>query len=212
MVISKTQTDGRGRLDRKFYSPNGCGVYMSILIKPPMAISDGVKITTFTAVAVARAIESLAGQEVKIKWVNDLFMKDKKVCGILTEASCDFELGVLKHAIIGIGINVYGNNFPNYIKDIATSIESVSNKKIDCNLLIAKILDGIINGIDELLSGSYLNEYKKRSLILNREVTIKGFNSSYKAIAKDITPTGALVVVRDGKEELVYSGDVSVRI
>ncbi len=212
VILAKSQTSGRGRLNRKFYSPKNSGVYMSVLIKPNLSISKSVNLTTFTAVIIANAIEKLCGSPVQIKWVNDLFINGKKVCGILTEAVQDFEKGKLKHAIIGIGINLYGNDFHSEIKDIATSIENESTKKIDANKLIALIVDGLLNGERELKNGEFLKEYKARQIIMNKKIKVYSGNDCYEATAIDVLDNGALLVDKNGEKIALNSGEISIKI
>ena len=107
IVISEEQTKGRGRMGRSFYSPGNTGIYMSILLRPKISAYESLSITTCAAVAVAEAIEMNSNKKAEIKWVNDIFVNNKKVCGILTEASLDLENGGLRYAILGIGINVF---------------------------------------------------------------------------------------------------------
>ena len=211
VVIAENQIKGRGRNNRSFYSPSGKGVYMSILLTPNLPITDGVKITTFIAVAVANAIEKLSGLKVGIKWVNDLFINGKKVCGILTESGVDFKTKKLSYAVCGIGINCYGLDFPSEISSIATSLEK-EGKKIDRNLLIAEILNNLSCIESEILSGNYLAEYKNRSIILNKQVTVVSGQETFTAIAVDITDSGALIVNKNGELVTVNSGDVSIRL
>ncbi len=211
VVLAKHQTSGRGRLSRTFYSPKNSGIYMSVLVKPNLKIDESVKITTLTATVVAKAIESLINLPVQIKWVNDIYLNGKKLCGILAEASHNTKTGKLNHAIIGIGINVLNNDFPPDIENIATSIESQTGIKIDANLLIAKIVDGLLN-INELLKTDYLSEYKKRLFILNKTVTIDTGSDKYLAKALDVLESGALLIEVNGDQKILSFGDVSIKI
>lgn len=211
VVIAKNQTGGVGRNGRKFHSLTG-GLYFSLILRPNLNIADGVKITTFTAVAVSRAIEKLTGLNVKIKWVNDLFISGKKACGILTEASCDFERNKLKYAVVGVGINVDEVDFPLDIKNIATSLSYESKKSVDKNELIVEILNSFNNLENEILSGEYLIEYKRRCFILGKKVTVYSGLEEYEATALDITENGGLVVLKGGEKRVVSSGEVSVKI
>lgn len=211
VVIAKKQTLGRGRLNRTFYSPENKGIYLSILLKPQLETKDSVKITTFTAVAVANAIEKVSGLQTKIKWVNDIFIGGKKVCGILAEASQNFKEGKLNYAVIGIGINLYGKDFPSDIKNIATSIELESGKKIDANLLVVEIINSLYK-INDDISGDYLTKYKEKCFILNREIIVDTGKEKYKATALDVLDNGALLVEKEGKTFELDFGDVSVRI
>ena len=114
VVISGSQTMGKGRLGRTFFSPSDTGIYMTILLRPFISPEDTTKITTAMAVAVAETIEDISGEKTDIKWVNDIYISDKKVCGILTESSFDAKTNSLKYSFVGVGINVYNpsDNFP----------------------------------------------------------------------------------------------------
>ena len=140
VVISETQNGGKGRLGRKFYSPKGAGLYMSLLCRPKMNVELAPLITSYTAVAVALAIDKLSGKETQIKWVNDIFMNGKKICGILTEAGFDFEGGTIDYAIIGIGVNALGLEFPDEIKDKATSIFIETGEKFKRSPIAKSVL------------------------------------------------------------------------
>lgn len=211
VVIAKRQTGGRGRMNRKFYSPDG-GVYFSVIIRPSLSISDGVMITTFCAVAIRRAVLKLSGIDLKIKWVNDLFLNDKKTCGILTEASCDFESGRLKYAVVGVGINVDTVDFPSEIADVATSIYKESKIKIDKNELIAEIINQLLNAEKEINCGSYIEEYKNNCFILGKTVTVYSGNDVYDALAVNVNKNGSLTVEKNGETIVVSSGEVSVKL
>lgn len=126
-AIAGCQTRGRGRRGRTFYSPDGSGLYMSMLLRPfGINGQNAQKLTTLAAVAVSEAIEAVAGVPADIKWVNDIYVRGRKVCGILTEASFNLEDGTLDYAVVGIGINVYEpkGGFPESIRDRAGSLAS----------------------------------------------------------------------------------------
>ncbi len=185
---------------------------MSILVKPSTALSKSVRLTTLTAVLVARAIEKLVDVKVEIKWVNDLFINGKKVSGILTESTNNLNKNSLDYAIIGIGINVYGNKFNKHIKNIATSIENETFKKIDANRLIALIIDSF-NNLDGLIEdGSYINEYRNRLFILNKKITVISGKESYEATAINVNEDGALIISANNEVKTINSGEVSIRI
>lgn len=211
VIIAKSQTLGRGRLNRKFFSELG-GAYFSVLLTPNLPISSGVNITTYTAVVVARAIEKFSGLKVDIKWVNDLFVNGKKICGILTEASCDFEQNKLKYAVVGIGVNLDNASFDKSIENIATSVYNECGVKINKSDFIAEIVKNLLLCENEILSGNYLKEYKDRLFILGKTVTVYSGNESYDAVPIDVTNTGALVVSKNGEIITVSSGEVSVKL
>ena len=119
VIISSSQTAGRGRIGRSFYSPSDSGIYLSVLLRPALPASEATRITTAAAVAACRAIESCTAATPSIKWVNDVFVNGKKVCGILTEGSLNMETGGLDWAVMGIGLDVYepDGGFPEEIRE-----------------------------------------------------------------------------------------------
>lgn len=211
-VIAKKQTGGRGRFSRAFYSPKDVGIYASILLKAPLDIRLGVKITSYAATMTARAIEKFTGGGVGVKWVNDLYMNGKKICGILTEAVVDFETQKLKYAIVGIGINVLDCKLPEELKNIATNIERESGIKIDLNNLIAEIIENSECFEDEILSGNFFEEYKSRSILTDKTVRVVSGGEDYIATVKGILDSGALVVDKGGEKVVINAGDVSIRL
>lgn len=212
VVISETQNGGKGRLGRKFYSPKGAGLYMSLLCRPKMNVELAPLITSYTAVAVALAIDKLSGKETQIKWVNDIFMNGKKICGILTEAGFDFEGGTIDYAIIGIGVNALGLEFPDEIKDIASSVEKESGIKISRNELAAEILNNLKDMEEEIKTKKYLDIYRKKSNVIGRKVNVYYGNESYEAEAIEIDDNAALVVKTNEGLKRLNSGEVSIRL
>lgn len=214
IVIANRQSAGRGRLGRSFFSPEEKGIYMSILLRPDISLERSVLITSMAAVAVAEAIEQVSGIETKIKWVNDVFLNRKKVCGILTEAGIDAEAGKLDYAVLGIGVNVGKMEFPEELQNSATSVSN------ECGFEVAKeaLIDGILEQLDKwypsLTDGSFLEESKKRSILLGKDIlvideTVPG--GSYSAKAMDINELGNLIIERDGRIQVLNSGEVSIR-
>lgn len=213
VIIATEQTEGRGRMGRSFYSPDSTGLYLSIILRPKLDLNDSLLITTSAAVAVAQAIERITKNKVQIKWVNDLFMNDKKVCGILTEASLNMENGGLEYAVVGIGINVTTKDFPDDIKSIAGSIfsEKPTDKPI-ISILAAEVLNNLSIFMDNLTDRSYLMEYKNRSYLIDKEILVLKANDTIAAKAVDIDDRARLVVeYPDGSREALSSGEVSVR-
>ncbi|WP_300382626.1 biotin--[acetyl-CoA-carboxylase] ligase, partial [Clostridium sp.] len=216
VIISEEQTEGRGRFGRKFYSPKGTGIYMSILLRPQISGSESFLITTAAAVAVAEAIEGVSGKEAKIKWVNDIYCEDKKVCGILTEASFDLESGGLEYAVLGIGINVKTpeNGFPEEIKYIASEI--FDNKAFNLedvrSKLVAEVLERFWVYYKDIKKKTFLTAYKEKSLLINKEVFIISRSSSKKAMVLDIDDECKLKVrMEDGSIQFLSSGEVSIK-
>lgn len=214
VIVAGEQTAGRGRMGRSFFSPGDSGVYMSLLLKPKIKPEDAVQITTAAAVSVCRALENIGVSDSKIKWVNDIYIGNRKVCGILTESSFNSQSGVLDFAVLGVGINIYEfpEGFPDEIKDIAGAV--FSERKEDLrNRFIAEFLNEFFGIYEKLCSKKHLKEYKERSFVLGREINIiQGENIRFgKAV--DIDDNCNLVVeLPDGKTEKLYSGEISVRV
>lgn len=217
VIIAEEQTKGRGRFNRKFHSPNGSGIYMSIILRPKIHASNSFLITTAAAVAISEAIEKVSNKETKIKWVNDIYCDNKKVCGILTEASIDFESGMVDYAILGIGINVKlpKEGFPDEIKDIATSIlDCDTSLEVDIrSKLISEVLNKFWLYYKDIENKSFIESYKTRSLLIGRDINILYKNSLEKAKVIEIDDECRLKVkTEDGSIKILSSGEVSIRV
>ena len=218
VIIAEHQTAGRGRLGRTFYSPAKTGIYLSAIYSPANPITNPAKITAFSAVAVCRAIKKLYGIETKIKWINDIFYNDKKICGILTEGFTNFETSLIESAIIGIGINIEENNeaFPEDVKKIAGAIFSKSTDTHITRCELAAEVSVQLYKILEEPSESVFEEYKQLSFLLGKTLTVYPVigdeKSSYKAKAIDIDENACLVVeLSDGTQKTLFSGEVSLK-
>jgi len=164
VVIANQQTDGRGQRGKLFYSPAGCGVYMSIIIDIKNYFSDLQFLTQFSAVSVCSALEKITGKSIFIKWVNDLIYKNKKISGILTEVCNDIQNRRL--AVIGIGINVSTGGFPVEIQDIAGSLYEAHEEAVPRNVIIAEILNNVFYNYYNINREQILSIYNKK-LFLN---------------------------------------------
>lgn len=213
VVISGEQTKGRGRLGRSFFSPSDTGVYMSLLLRPVMTADSAVKITTAAAVSVAEAIEELSGKSADIKWVNDIYMNGKKVCGILTEAAFSLENGGLEYAVLGIGVNAYApeNGFPDDIKDIAGSV--FDERKDDMrNKLAAEILSRFLKYYSEISQSTYLDGYRKRLMWKGEKINVISGNTNIPAVLSDVDKDCRLLVeYENGEKAVLSSGEISIR-
>lgn len=214
VIVAGEQSEGRGRMGRSFFSPGDSGVYMSLLLKPEIKPEDAIQITTAAAVSVCRALELLGVSDSKIKWVNDIYICNRKVCGILTESSFNSESVILDFAVLGVGINFYesAEGFPDDIKDIAGAIFSERKENLR-NKFIADFLNVFFSYYKDLSSKTHLQEYKAKSFVLGKEINIiQGGNIRYgKAV--DIDENCNLVVeLPDGETEKLYSGEISVRV
>lgn len=211
VVIADTQRQGRGRVGRSFYSPKGSGIYMSLLIRPRLESADVVLLTTAASVAVCRGIETATGKSPLIKWVNDLYLDGRKICGILTEAVNDYKSGKINGIIIGVGINCEEADLPEEIKDIAGFVAR-EGESFSRNRIIAEVLKELAKIEEAAEDKSFLDEYRRRSLVLGREIYVLGKeNEILKAI--DIDENGSLVVeTKSGEKKVLFSGEISIRL
>lgn len=214
VIIADRQTGGRGRFNRRFYSPQGCGIYMSILLKPDLSPENVVLITAAAAVAVSRAVIKLTGESVSIKWVNDVLKNGKKICGILTEGAIDSDTGKFAWAVLGIGINTYtpANDFESEIKNIAGAVFDTTEQGLR-NRLCAQILNEFYTVYTNLQSVNFLEDYRKYSCVLGETVSVVKNERLIPAKALEIDDNCRLLVeYQDGKKEFLNSGEISIKI
>ena len=199
LIISESQTDGRGRNGKSFYSPP-TGLYMSLLTHSDSDFYSFATATCKAAVAVTRAIEKLTGLKPEIKWVNDIYIDGKKVCGILCRALGGN--GKINHLITGIGINLFTEVFPDEIKDSAGSI----NTAVDINILSAEIANNLFSLSD------YMDEYRDRSCVIGKVITYWKNGIEYKAQAVGIDENGGLIVDNGKEKTTLTSGEITLRV
>lgn len=205
LIAATTQTDGRGRQGKSFFSPSG-GVYFSLVTHPKCELTDAVNITSATAVFVAKAIEELTALSPKIKWVNDIYIDGKKVCGILCQSV--FKGSKLDRVVIGIGINVKSQNFPEEISSIAGSL----NVDIDANILAAKISERIFDFCKNPHDKAYLEYYKKKSCVIGEKIIFYENGIEHLGKALDIDDNAALIVEENGTTKKLTGGEITVRV
>ena len=206
LFIANSQTAGRGRRGRSFVSNAGAGIYLSILTYPDEKGADATAATARAAVSLARAIESLCDCEIKIKWVNDLYLGGRKLAGILTEGEMTTE-GKIAYQVVGMGINVYKKAISDEISNIATSLESELSKVPDRSMLVAKIIAEFLSPTSDFYS-----EYKSRSLVIGKGVTVIKPSESYEATVIDINPDFSMKIQTDRGTEDLFTGEVSLKI
>ena len=211
-VIADSQSGGRGRLGRSFFSPEHSGLYMTCILRPECTPEKAGLLTSLAAVATAQAIEAAAETEVRIKWVNDLYIGDKKICGILSEAGLGMEAGRLEYAVVGIGVNVNRMVFPAELRDIATSIGNETGRAPDRNRLAAEILNRLESLWGQLESGAFLAESRRRSNVIGRTVTVIEGGKTYSALALDIDDQGRLVIETGAGRTCLNYGEVSLKL
>lgn len=217
LLLSDSQTGGRGRLGRSFDSPAGDGLYMTIAFRPEFDLDKALFVTMAAAVAVSRAIETVAGLKPKIKWVNDLFYNNKKVCGILTEAQTNFETGKIDSIILGIGVNCFAGSFPDELAEIAGALSADRNAFSRADLA-AEIFNQTMALLHDMNTVHLLREYRGKCFILGKTIAVHPNldKTAIRARAIDIDENGGLVVeYLEGRKarqmETLTTGEVSIR-
>ncbi|SER89337.1 biotin--[acetyl-CoA-carboxylase] ligase [Lachnobacterium bovis] len=213
VVIADTQSSGRGRRGRNFMSPKGVGIFMTVILKPDFSPYCAPMLTLLAALAVSDAIEEIVEVPAKIKWPNDIVIGNKKICGILTEMSIQSDY--INNIVVGIGINVNNPSFPEELKNIAGSIFTETNKKINRDVLIERVLFYFEKYYNIFLETKDLSNvkviYNQKLVNLDKEVKVLDPTEPYEGIAKGITDNGELIVEINNQIRHVSSGEVSVR-
>ncbi|NLF80504.1 MAG: biotin--[acetyl-CoA-carboxylase] ligase [Clostridia bacterium] len=210
LILAESQQAGRGRLGRSFFSPRGSGVYMSLILRPGAATESILPLTTMAAVAVTEAIKQLCGLRPEIKWVNDVYLQGKKICGILTEAESGLEAGIVSSVIVGIGINVHHNDFPPQLTKIAGALNCRGLRR---NQLIADVANRLLDLAANPGDHSYLESYRRHSLVLGRDITYQERGEEISARAIAIDELGGLEIeLADGSRRVLRSGEISLRL
>ncbi len=213
LIIADYQEAGRGRRGRSWESPSATTISMSLLLKPELNPNNASMITLAAALAVSKAITQLTKQPAGIKWPNDIVMNGKKVCGILTEMSVQFEH--VNYIVVGIGINVNTESFPEEIQDIATSIHLETGKRLSRMELIEAVWTYFEEDYEIYLKTQDLQklvkDYNARLVNMNQRVKVLDQKEPFEGVAGGITPRGELIVDTEEGRKFVSSGEVSVR-
>ena len=213
LIVTDKQENGRGRRGRRWETPPGSAIAMTFLLRPQLSPNNASMLTLITALAVVRAINDLTGLKVGIKWPNDIVVNGKKVCGILTEMSA--QIDYINHIVIGIGINVRVDEFPEEIKDMATCLYKECGEDINRAAMIERICEYFEAYYDIFLQKEDLtdiaSEYNAYMVNLNQTVKVLDPKEPYEGKARGITTRGELVVDTWKSRKLVSSGEVSVR-
>ena len=238
IIIAEKQSAGRGRLGRTFVSPEKTGIYISVIYAPEGGITNPARLTASAAVAICRAIKNVLGRlpeaadiEPQIKWINDIFVGGKKVCGVLAEGVANFESGMIEAAVVGMGINIKKNKtaFKGELADVVGTLEDALSKaspqapspSISRVQLAAEIAGQVLNIFEEDASSpaahkAIIKEYKEASFLLGQELTVYPLigdqKSSYKATATDIDENAGLIVtLKDRSQKTLSSGEVTLK-
>ena len=213
LAVAEEQSNGRGRRGRTFYSPQNSGIYFSLLLKPNQKPERAMMITVMAAVAVCEALKQLTGTKPEIKWVNDIYIKARKVCGILTEASLLENTGTLHYCVLGIGINLFcpKEGFPDEIRQVAGYVTD------EFSDIRAKVVAETMNAFYRLYQGFHVTEavekYRSFSFMVGRRVTVLGNELMKEAQVLEIDDNCGLVVrYDDGMTETLSSGEVSIKL
>jgi BirA family biotin operon repressor/biotin-[acetyl-CoA-carboxylase] ligase len=214
VVVAEQQTAGRGRLSRKWHSPKGTGIWMSIILRPAIPIHQAPQLTLLAAVSVARAVEEYTGVSVGIKWPNDILINGKKAVGILTELQADTDK--INAVIIGIGINVnqQKQDFAEDIQHIATSLAIEKGEEINR----AELMQSIFLQMEKLYK-EYLENgftlikilWESYAVSIGKEITARTLHQTFKGVAKGITEDGVLMLEDEsGKIHYIHSADIEI--
>ncbi|NLY21478.1 MAG: biotin--[acetyl-CoA-carboxylase] ligase [Tissierellia bacterium] len=209
IVRARTQTSGKGRNGRQFYSPDDSGLYMSVLIKT--INKSHAEFSAYMAVAVTEVLREFYNTKSSIKWVNDIFIDGKKLGGILCESS--YMNAKLQYMIVGLGINIYRSDYPIEIIDKTTYLSKYTDNEIDINVLAEKIVAKFYYYINHENPLEYLNAYRKSSCVLFEDIIVESGNNSFEARATAIDDLGQLVVVdKNGNVHSLSCGEVHVKL
>lgn len=245
LIVALEQTSGRGRLGRKFFSPYGCGVYVSLLLHPNSDASDATLITTAAAVAAAETIdkflkilrrntntdEKISKNQAKIKWVNDIYLREKKVCGILTEAQVNLETGKLEYAVLGMGFNIFEpeQGFPAEAGNAGAIFPSSEQVRTLPNDIFSRFTAELVNKFyshyhqtadqsqKNLDPTEFIDKYRERSFLQGKRVWVRPIASddaqAYAAIVEAIDDDFRLVVrTDDGEQKCLSTGEVTLKL
>lgn len=213
LILARTQTAGRGRLGRDFYSPDGTGLYMTLLYATDRPLADAVAVTGAAAVAVATTLEAMTGDTFLVKWVNDIYRGAGKVCGILTEAVSGTE-GQPHYIAVGIGINVTTAAFPAGFRAPAAAVTAEGQTPPDVSELAARVTSSLLSLLEEPAAPAVVAEYRAHSMLTRSPtaVTVTRGSAVFEGVAEGIDHDYSLLVrLPDGRVEVLTGGEVSVR-
>lgn len=213
-VLAEQQSGGKGRRGRSFFSPPHAGIYLTTILRLNSHTERALLITAAAAVAVAAAVEESTGISAQIKWVNDIYCNGKKLCGILTEAVTGLESRSIDYVVVGIGVNFSNqkDDFPPELRDSITSISMEGGRGICRNQLAAGIMNHLLSVAENLSSPQLIEEYKRRSCVLGKDILVMAPDSTRQATALDINEEGHLIVkYADGTISSLNSGEITIR-
>ncbi|MEI7884991.1 MAG: biotin--[acetyl-CoA-carboxylase] ligase [Clostridia bacterium] len=214
IIVAEEQTAGKGRFGRAFFSPAQTGIYLSLILRPDLAISQAALVTTAAAVAICRTIAKLTNLAPRIKWVNDIFLNDKKIAGILTEAVSNMESGMVEYLVLGIGLNFKTTTaeFPPELQELAGALFQDNAPTITRNQFIGELCNNIFALITNLQPEYFMEEYKSLSLVLNSDISYVLNGQEFSARAIDIAQDGGLIIENlQGVQSTLQAGEITIR-
>lgn len=213
VVVADTQTHGRGRRGRAWFSPPGRSIYTSLILRPPMAPFQAPQITLMTAVAVTKSLNRKTGLNAKIKWPNDILVQGKKIAGILTEIST--EMDVVDFVVVGLGMNIHTRReeMPSEIQDIATSIYIESETRVSRSTLLCSLLEDFEVCYEQLINegfGPIMDQWRTMTDIIGQRVYVDVMNTRHIGSVQAVDDDGVLILKDDqGNTHRIFSGDVT---
>lgn len=213
VVVCTKQTGGKGRLGRTFFSPKG-GVYLSVILRPKTQADNILFITVAAAVAAAHAIETISGKSCEIKWVNDIYIDGKKVCGILTEGEFN-PSGDLKYAVLGVGINLFApkGGFPENLP-LAGSVFDKNGKILLKKRLKERVVTEFVNVFfkyyEKLDQKTFIQDYKDKSFLTGKEIIYTKDDKTHSGMVVGIDDNAQLIVNSNNKEEALLHGEIQI--
>ncbi|CAK8053776.1 biotin--[acetyl-CoA-carboxylase] ligase [Eupransor demetentiae] len=210
-VVTASQTAGYGRRGRHFYSPEGNGLYISLILPVQESRIEAGLLTTSAAAAIVGVLESFfPDKEFQLKWVNDFLLKQHKIGGIITEAVMDLESQTYSALILGFALNIQPSNFPEEISQKAGTILDERDESLDYNLLTAYLLDALIEMYEHYQDGRYMAFYRQHSALIGQQVTVQIGTELVEGTVTGIDDQGALLLkTTAGDDRTVYSGEVT---
>lgn len=214
LFVADMQSAGKGRRGRSWVSPHGTSIYMTILLRPEVSPNQAPMLTLVMGLSVAEGIRKVCGVDAAIKWPNDIVVNKKKVCGILTEMATEMEY--INYAVIGVGINVNQQEFPEEIHNVATSLRIATESSYKRSEIIAAVLEMFEENYETFIKTGDLSGLRKayNDILINQGQDVKVLEpgNEYEARAEGINETGELIVtLPDGSKRNIFAGEVSVR-
>ncbi|MBR6795516.1 MAG: biotin--[Clostridia bacterium] len=211
-VLADAQTAGHGRYGRPFFSGAGQGLYMSVILRPRFDFVLWPQLTTFAALALCESLEALCPSlDLQVKWVNDVYLRGKKLAGILTETVISPSVQSPPAAIVGIGVNLCGR-LPEELQQIACTLDSAVAPP-SRNLLAGEIIKRLLRAEKEIASGTYLARYRRRCFILSKDVWVQEGGNTYEATVLDLLNDASLLIrLPSGEKRALRAGEVSIRM